>query len=85
VQLVGALFIFCLNVFMTSVIFAFIKYVLRVKLRYPNDILEKGDDEIHDEMAYAFEDDIDSEDENGAIQPPNSVVNGVSPAALQEK
>ncbi|KAK9327463.1 ammonium transporter AmtB-like domain-containing protein [Lipomyces starkeyi] len=55
-QLVGALFIFGLNIFMTSVIMAFIKYVLRIPLRMSEEMLLIGDDAVHGEDAYAFGD-----------------------------
>ncbi|KAK9319768.1 ammonium transporter AmtB-like domain-containing protein [Lipomyces orientalis] len=55
-QLVGALFIFGLNIFMTSVIMAFIKYVLRIPLRMSDEMLLIGDDAVHGEDAYAFGD-----------------------------
>lgn len=39
---------------MTSVILAFIKYVLRIPLRMTDEHLEIGDDAIHGEEAYAL-------------------------------
>ena len=53
-QIVGALFIIGLNIFMTSLIMNFIKHVCRIPLRYPEETLEIGDDAIHGEEAYAF-------------------------------
>lgn len=53
-QIVGALFIIGLNLFMTSVIMLFIKYVLRIPLRMRDEMLEIGDDAIHGEDAYTF-------------------------------
>lgn len=53
-QIVGALFIIGLNLFMTSVIMLFIKYVLRIPLRMSDEMLEIGDDAIHGEDAYTF-------------------------------
>jgi len=55
-QIVGALFIIGLNIFMTSVIMLFIKFVLRVPLRMSEEELVIGDDAIHGEDAYAFGD-----------------------------
>ncbi|KAK9371798.1 ammonium transporter AmtB-like domain-containing protein [Lipomyces chichibuensis] len=55
-QLVGWLFIVGLNIFMTSVIMAFIKYVLRIPLRMSEEQLLIGDDAVHGEDAYAFGD-----------------------------
>ncbi|KAK9384678.1 ammonium transporter AmtB-like domain-containing protein [Lipomyces mesembrius] len=55
-QLVGWLFIVGLNIFMTSVIMAFIKYVLRIPLRMSEEQLLSGDDAVHGEDAYAFGD-----------------------------
>lgn len=59
-QLVGALFIIGLNLFMTSVIMLFIKYVLRIPLRMSEAELEVGDDAVHGEEAYVFGDDFDA-------------------------
>ncbi|KAL1847605.1 hypothetical protein Plec18167_001498 [Paecilomyces lecythidis] len=53
-QIVGALFIIGLNLFMTPLILFFIKYVLRIPLRMPEDVLLIGDDAIHGEEAYGF-------------------------------
>jgi Amt family ammonium transporter len=53
-QLVGALFIIGFNIFMTSVVLLFIKYVLRVPLRMSEAELLIGDDAIHGEEAYYF-------------------------------
>ena len=54
VQIVGALFIIGLNIFMTSLICVFIKYVLRIPLRMSEEHLEVGDDAVHGELAYAI-------------------------------
>jgi len=54
VQIVGALFIIGLNIFMTSLIMCFIKYVLRIPLRMSEEHLQIGDDAIHGEEAYAL-------------------------------
>jgi Amt family ammonium transporter len=59
-QLVGALFIIGLNLFMTSLIMCFIKYVLRIPLRMSEAELEIGDDAVHGEEAYVFGDDFDA-------------------------
>jgi Amt family ammonium transporter len=53
-QIVGALFIIGLNLFMTPLILFFIKYVLRVPLRMSEEDLLIGDDAIHGEAAYGF-------------------------------
>jgi len=53
-QLYGALFIIGWNIFWTSAICAFIKYVLRIPLRMSDEMLMIGDDAIHGEEAYAF-------------------------------
>ncbi|KAK9329565.1 ammonium transporter AmtB-like domain-containing protein [Lipomyces starkeyi] len=55
-QLIGWLFIVGLNIFMTSIIMAFIKYVLRIPLRMSEEQLLIGDDAVHGEDAYAFGD-----------------------------
>jgi Amt family ammonium transporter len=55
-QLAGATFIIGWNVVITSLICMFIKYVLRVRLRMSDEDLIVGDDAIHGEAAYAFQD-----------------------------
>jgi ammonium transporter, Amt family len=55
-QLAGATFIIGWNVVITSLICIFIKYVLRVPLRMRDEDLMVGDDAIHGEAAYAFQD-----------------------------
>lgn len=54
IQVVGSLFIIGLNIFMTSVIMLFIRYVLRIPLRMSDEQLEIGDDAVHGEEAYAL-------------------------------
>jgi len=56
VQIVGALFIIGWNVVWTSLILLFIKHVLRIPLRMTEEQLAIGDDAIHAEDAYCFED-----------------------------
>lgn len=53
-QIVGALFIIGWNLFWTSAICLFIKYVLRIPLRYSEEQLLIGDAEVHGEEPYAF-------------------------------
>lgn len=53
-QIVGALFIIGYNIFITSVICLFIKYVLRIPLRMSDEHLMVGDDAVHGEEAYAL-------------------------------
>jgi len=60
-QLVGALFITALNIVMTSLIMAFIKYVLRIPLRMTEEMLLIGDDAVHGEDAYTFKESSDVE------------------------
>lgn len=55
-QLAGACFIIGWNVVWTSLICCFIKYVCRVPLRMSDQDLIIGDDAIHGEAAYAFQD-----------------------------
>ena len=55
-QLAGACFVFGWNVVWTSLIMAFIKYVLRVPLRYSDEVLMLGDYAMHGEDAYMFGD-----------------------------
>jgi Amt family ammonium transporter len=56
VQLVGALFIVGLNIFITSVIMLFIRFVLRIPLRMSEEKLMAGDESIHGEEAYSLSD-----------------------------
>lgn len=58
-QIVGALFIIGWNLVWTSLIMLFIKYVLRIPLRMTEEQLEIGDDAIHGEVAYSFDDDVE--------------------------
>ncbi|KAF2089463.1 ammonium transporter mep1B [Saccharata proteae CBS 121410] len=51
-QIVGALFVIGWNIFWTSAIMAFIKYVLRIPLRMSDEELLIGDDAVHGETAY---------------------------------
>lgn len=53
-QIVGFLFIIGWNIFWTSAICLFIKYVLRIPLRYSDEQLLIGDQEVHGELPYAF-------------------------------
>ena len=55
VQLVGALFIIGWNLAVTPIILLFIKYVLRVPLKFDEATLRVGDDAIHGEEAYVFD------------------------------
>jgi ammonium transporter, Amt family len=55
-QLAGACFIIGWNVVVTSLICMFIKYVCRVPLRMSEEELLIGDDVIHGEAAYSFQD-----------------------------
>ena len=55
VQLVGALFIIGWNLAVTPIILFFIKYVLRVPLKFDDATLKIGDDAIHGEEAYVFD------------------------------
>ena len=55
-QLAGAAFIIGWNVVWTSLICLFIKHVCRVPLRMSDEDLVIGDDAIHGEAAYTFQD-----------------------------
>ena len=55
VQLVGALFIIGWNLAVTPLILFFIKFVLRVPLKFDEATLRVGDDAIHGEEAYVLE------------------------------
>ena len=55
-QLVGATWIIGWNTVVTSLICLFIKHVLRIPLRMTEEELLVGDDAIHGEAAYAFQD-----------------------------
>lgn len=57
-QIVGALFVIGWNLVWTSLIMAFIKYVLRVPLRMSEEHLLIGDPIVHGEEAYSFNDDV---------------------------
>ncbi|KAF2232226.1 putative ammonium transporter [Viridothelium virens] len=57
-QIVGALFVIGWNLFWTPAILLFIKYVLRVPLRMSEEELLIGDEAIHNETAYTFEDKV---------------------------
>lgn len=70
-QIVGALFIIGWNLFWTSAIMLFIKYVCRINLRMTEEQLLLGDDAVHGEAAYCFLDDVD-----GPVPEP-AVVEGV--------
>jgi ammonium transporter, Amt family len=54
VQLVGVFFIFGWNLVWTSLIMAFIKYVLRVPLRMSDEQCIVGDYAVHEEESYTF-------------------------------
>lgn len=56
-QIVGALFIIGWNIVWTSLICLFIKHVLRIPLRMTDEQCLVGDDGIHGEIAYSFEED----------------------------
>jgi len=53
-QIVGFLFIIGWNLVWTSLICLFIKYVMRIPLRYNDEQLMIGDAEVHGELPYAF-------------------------------
>jgi hypothetical protein len=54
VQIVGALFVIGWNIFWTSAIMAFIKFVLRVPLRMTDEQCVVGDYAVHEEESYTF-------------------------------
>ena len=56
IQIAGALFIIGWNLFWTSAIMAFIKYVLRIPLRMKEEDLLIGDMAVHGEEPYVFSD-----------------------------
>jgi Amt family ammonium transporter len=83
-QIIGALFIIGLNLFMTSVIMLFIKHVLRIPLRMSEEKLLIGDDAIHGEDAYAFGDvniHQDPHKTQAGREPEFGVIQGESPSA----
>ncbi|KAF8310257.1 ammonium transporter [Clavulina sp. PMI_390] len=55
VQIVGALFVIGWNMAITPLILLFIKFVLRIPLRFDESTLKIGDDAIHGEGAYVFD------------------------------
>jgi Amt family ammonium transporter len=58
IQIVGALFIIGWNLVWTSLIFIFIKFVLRIPLRMSDEHLAIGDFAIHGEEPYVFSDEF---------------------------
>ena len=50
----GAMFVIGWNVVWTSLIMAFIKYILRIPLRFSEEQLAVGDYAMHGEEAYVF-------------------------------
>jgi len=58
-QIVGALFIIGWNLVWTSLICIFIKYALRIPLRMSDEMCIIGDDAIHGEAAYVFDEDVE--------------------------
>ncbi|KAF3918335.1 hypothetical protein ABW21_db0207156 [Orbilia brochopaga] len=54
-QIVGFLFIFGWNLAWTSLILLFIKYVCRIPLRMSEEALLAGDEFVHGEAAYVFD------------------------------
>lgn len=79
-QLAGSTFIFGWNVFWTSAIMIFIKYVCRVPLRMSDDELIAGDDMLHGEVAYTFGDVI----EGGMPHLPHASAEGTMSAKERE-
>ena len=67
--------------FWTSAICLFIKYVLRIPLRYSEDVLLIGDGEIHGELPYAFFHDGRHEYDAKYGQPEAGVLHGRDPEA----
>ncbi|PIN26588.1 Ammonia permease [Handroanthus impetiginosus] len=62
IQIIGIVFIVCLNVVVTSLICLFIK--IFAPLRLSEEELEIGDDEVHGEVAYVLDCDDDRRFEN---------------------
>jgi len=83
IQIVGAVFIFLLNIIVTSAIFGVLTLVFRyfgMKLRYEDETLVDGDDAICSERLYVKtapqEDQELSERANGALGPTSSPTQG---------
>jgi ammonium transporter, Amt family len=77
------LFIVGYNIFITSFLCVVIKYVFRVPLRMSEEMLLIGDDAVHGEDAYTFNDFLEPEDpprvrdiETGNVIPAESGSNG---------
>jgi ammonium transporter, Amt family len=77
------LFIVGYNIFITSFLCVVIKYVFRVPLRMSEEMLLIGDDAVHGEDAYTFNDFLEPEDpprvrdlETGNVIPGESSSNG---------
>jgi Amt family ammonium transporter len=67
-QLAAFVFIVGWNVVVTSLICLFIKYVCRVPLRMSEEELLAGDDAVHGEAAYYFEDyDYENDNDSGHV------------------
>ncbi|KAL8528049.1 hypothetical protein ACS0TY_005749 [Phlomoides rotata] len=76
VQIIGILFIICLNIVSTSLICLFIKIL--IPLRLSEEELKGGDDEVHGEVAYVlYDDDDDDDDDNGDTRFVNRKVNSM--------
>lgn len=68
VQIVGALFVIGWDTVWTTLVLLFIKHVLRVKLRFSDDVLVLGDDAVHGEAAYCFYDSVDGGTPLGVLE-----------------
>lgn len=55
IQIVSALFVIAWNMAWTPLILLFIRFVLRIPLKFSDAVLAIGDDAIHGEAAYAYE------------------------------
>lgn len=78
-QIVGFLFIIGWNLVWTSLICLFIKYILRIPLRYSEAQLLIGDAEVHGELPYAFFHDGRHEYDHKYGQPQTPTLKGVDP------
>lgn len=68
IQIVGALFIIGWNLVWTSLILLFIKYICRVPLRMTEAELLIGDDAVHGEEAYCFNEDVEGVEPSDATE-----------------
>jgi len=88
-QIVGFLFIVGWNTVVTALILLFIRYVLRIPLRFSEEVLLVGDDAVHGEAAYSFDPvpNLDRDQElgmSGGVEDVNNKYNNKERMAINE-